>query len=228
MGPHLKPHICNVTQVVHELVNENSQYEQAQLFGNIIAPLETTNFFFFFSLRILPLSIGPPPGIWPGIRLERCAGPGTGTGTGAGTGAGQKCVLQALDVTGRWCGRQPAAGRPCRRHWMVRVWTPPPHDTEHWDTEGETIQRVANIFLSVRFIDETNVYSPRILQLNDYSDLNLAAGERSVCLSGLKGPLQWFNDLTSFSKSFWESSSQKVMNDYLPDHNEFHVCSRPG
>lgn len=47
--------------------------------------------------------------------------------------AGQKFVLHALEVTGFWTGKQPAAGRPCRRHWMERVWTPPPHDTEHCD-----------------------------------------------------------------------------------------------
>lgn len=55
----------------------------------------------------------------------------------AGVAAGQKCVLHALEDTGLWWARQPAAGRPCRRHWMERVWTPPPQDTEHWDREPE-------------------------------------------------------------------------------------------
>lgn len=55
----------------------------------------------------------------------------------AGGAAGQKCVLHALEDTGLWWARQPAAGWPCRRHWMERVWTPPPQVTEHWDREPE-------------------------------------------------------------------------------------------
>lgn len=85
----------------------------------VIAKLYWTNLS-FPPLWNLPLSVGPAAVIRPG----RCAGAG-----GAG---GQKCVLHALEVTGLWWGRQPAAGRPCRRHWMDRVWTPPPQDTEHW------------------------------------------------------------------------------------------------
>lgn len=72
------------------------------------------------TLRRLPFIVGPTDVTRPGL----CAGP-----RGA---AGQNCVLHALEVMGRWWGRQPAAGRPCRRHWMDRVWTPPPQDTEHW------------------------------------------------------------------------------------------------
>lgn len=75
--------------------------------------------FVFLPQRNLPFSVGPAAVTRPG----RCAG--------AGGAAGQKCVLHALEVTGLWWARQPAAGRPCRRHWMDRVWTPPPQDTEH-------------------------------------------------------------------------------------------------
>lgn len=74
----------------------------------------------FFSQRTLPFSVGPTAVTQPGL----CAG--------TGGAAGQNCVLHALEVMGLWWSRQPAAGRPCRRHWMDRVWTPPPQDTEHW------------------------------------------------------------------------------------------------
>lgn len=78
-----------------------------------------------FSDRCLPFSTVA----W----LELCAGI-----EGA---EGQNWVLQAREVTGLWWGRQPAAGRPWRRHWMDRVWTPPPQDTEHWP--AETVEKGA-------------------------------------------------------------------------------------
>ena len=79
----------------------------------------TKHVLFVSSQRVSPFTAAPTAVTRPGL----CAG--------AGGAAGQNCVLQALDVMGLWWFRQPAAGRPCRRHWMERVWTPPPQDTEH-------------------------------------------------------------------------------------------------
>lgn len=37
-------------------------------------------------------------------------------GPGVSPGGGQKCVLQALELTGLRCVTHPDEGRPCRRH----------------------------------------------------------------------------------------------------------------